>query len=240
MRSTDRHAATIKDLSTRRVGVCMGIGIAFAASLLALNQASARGQDAALVYPVDIVADGDRVIVADFKAHGLFAVDADGKVTVIAQGPGLPKTPLYGARAVVAAPDGDGWLVADPGTFSLYRVSRDGTLSTITSELDIPQGLARFDDSSVLVADLRSGIGAVMRVTLDGERITDTEMIVGYLHRSMEKQPEERPWTHNIPFTDRMDYLAALTVNLSYFLAVPPPTAVPAPPRPPSPPLLFP
>lgn len=168
MRSTARHAATTKDLATRRVGACMGIGIAFAASLLALNQASARGQDAALVYPVDIVVDDDRVIVADFKAHGLFAVAADGKVTPIAQGPGLPKTPLYGARAVVAAPDGDGWLVADPGTFSLYRVSRSGTLSTITSELDIPQGLARFDDRSVLVADLRSGIGAVMRVTLDG------------------------------------------------------------------------
>jgi sugar lactone lactonase YvrE len=69
---------------------------------------------------------------------------------------------------VNAAPDGDGWLVADPGTFGLYRARPDGTLSTITTDLDIPQGLARFDDSSVLVADLRSGIGAVMRVTLDG------------------------------------------------------------------------
>jgi len=147
---------------------CIGLGIGFAASLLALSQASAGGQDNALVYPVDIVADSDRIIVADFKAHGLLAVDADGGVTLIAQGPGLPRTPLYGARAVVAAPDGDGWLVADPGTFSLYRVGRDGTLSTITSELDIPQGLARFDDTSVLVADLRSGIGAVLRVTLDG------------------------------------------------------------------------
>jgi hypothetical protein len=150
------------------VGRCIGLGIALATSLVTLSQASARGQDNALVYPVDIVADGDRVIVADFKAHGLLAVDADGSVTLIARGPGLPRTPLYGARAVVAAPDGDGWLVADPGTFSLYRVSRDGTLSTITSELDIPQGLARFDDTSVLVADLRSGIGAVLRVTLDG------------------------------------------------------------------------
>ena len=59
-----------------------------------------------------------------------------------------------------------------------------------------------------------------MRVTLDGERITDTEMIVGYLHRSMEKLAEERTWTQNIPFTDRMDYLAAMTGNLSYCLAV--------------------
>jgi NADH-quinone oxidoreductase subunit D len=59
-----------------------------------------------------------------------------------------------------------------------------------------------------------------MRVTLDGERITDAEMIVGYLHRSMEKLAEERTWTQNIPFTDRMDYLAAMQGNLSYCLAV--------------------
>jgi NADH-quinone oxidoreductase subunit D len=59
-----------------------------------------------------------------------------------------------------------------------------------------------------------------MRVTLDGELITDAEMVVGYLHRSMEKLAEERTWTQNIPFTDRMDYLAAMTGNLSYCLAV--------------------
>ena len=59
-----------------------------------------------------------------------------------------------------------------------------------------------------------------MRVTLDGERITDAEMVIGYLHRSMEKLAEERTWTQNIPFTDRMDYLAAMTGNLSYCLAV--------------------
>ena len=59
-----------------------------------------------------------------------------------------------------------------------------------------------------------------MRVTLDGERIINAEMVVGYLHRSMEKLAEERTWTQNIPFTDRMDYLAAMTGNLSYCLAV--------------------
>ena len=59
-----------------------------------------------------------------------------------------------------------------------------------------------------------------MRVTLDGEVITKAEMVVGYLHRSIEKLAEERTWTQNIPFTDRMDYLAAMTGNLSYCLAV--------------------
>src|SRR5690349_8899806 len=59
-----------------------------------------------------------------------------------------------------------------------------------------------------------------MKVTLDGERIIDAEMVLGYLHRSMEKLAEERTYTQNIPFTDRMDYLAAMTGNLSHCLAV--------------------
>jgi NADH-quinone oxidoreductase subunit D len=59
-----------------------------------------------------------------------------------------------------------------------------------------------------------------LKVTLDGERIIDAEMVLGYLHRSMEKLAEERSYTQNIPFTDRMDYLAAMTGNLGYCLAV--------------------
>jgi sugar lactone lactonase YvrE len=93
----------------------------------------------------------------------------DGTTEALRVGEGLPRTPLYGARAVVAAPDGNGYLVADPGTYGLYRVDAQGNLSTLTTELDIPQGLARFDDESVLVADLRSGFGVLLRVTLDGQ-----------------------------------------------------------------------
>jgi NADH-quinone oxidoreductase subunit D len=59
-----------------------------------------------------------------------------------------------------------------------------------------------------------------MVARIDGERIVDVKMVVGYLHRSMEKLAEERTFTQNIPFTDRMDYLAAMTGNLGYCLAV--------------------
>jgi len=59
-----------------------------------------------------------------------------------------------------------------------------------------------------------------MRVVLDGERIIDADMVVGYLHRSLEKLAEERTYTQNIPFTDRMDYLSAMSNNLGYCLAV--------------------
>jgi hypothetical protein len=121
-----------------------------------------------LVYPVDIVSDGDGWIVADFKAPGLLRVRADGSIAPLRLGEGLPRTPLYGTRAVLPAPDGDGWIVADPATFGLYLVDAAGDLSTITTELDIPQGLARYDDASVLVSDLRSGLGALLRVGMDG------------------------------------------------------------------------
>lgn len=59
-----------------------------------------------------------------------------------------------------------------------------------------------------------------LRITLDGEVIKDADMVVGYLHRSMEKLAEERTYTQNIPFTDRTDYIAAMTGNLAYVMAV--------------------
>ena len=59
-----------------------------------------------------------------------------------------------------------------------------------------------------------------MRLTLDGEVVVDMEPVFGYLHRGIEKLAEGRTYTQNIPFTDRLDYLASMTNNLAYVLAV--------------------
>ena len=59
-----------------------------------------------------------------------------------------------------------------------------------------------------------------MRLTLDGEVIIDMEPVLGYLHRGIEKLAEGRTYTQNIPFTDRLDYLASMSNNLAYVLAV--------------------
>jgi len=59
-----------------------------------------------------------------------------------------------------------------------------------------------------------------MRVTFDGEVIVDLEPCLGYLHRGIEKLAETRTYTQNIPITDRLDYLASMTNNLAYVLAV--------------------
>ena len=59
-----------------------------------------------------------------------------------------------------------------------------------------------------------------MRTTLDGEVIVDMEPVFGYLHRGIEKLAEERTYTGVIPLTDRLDYLASMSNNLAYCLAV--------------------
>ena len=58
----------------------------------------------------------------------------------------------------------------------------------------------------------------VLRIVLhlDGERVTDSDIVIGYLHRGIEKLSENRDWTQIILLTDRMDYVAAASTNLGY------------------------
>src|SRR3989338_1531996 len=62
----------------------------------------------------------------------------------------------------------------------------------------------------------------VLRIllTLDGEKVTDCEVVIGYLHRGVEKLAEHRDYTEAIILTDRLDYLASMSNNLAYVLAV--------------------
>jgi NADH-quinone oxidoreductase subunit D len=55
----------------------------------------------------------------------------------------------------------------------------------------------------------------VFRVVLkiDGEIIKEANPVIGYLHRGTEKLAENLNYTQIIPYTDRMDYLAAMTNN---------------------------
>jgi NADH-quinone oxidoreductase subunit D len=55
---------------------------------------------------------------------------------------------------------------------------------------------------------------------LDGEFITDCIPYIGYLHRCHEKIGENRNYTQVIPYTDRLDYLASMSMNFGYVLAV--------------------
>ncbi len=57
-------------------------------------------------------------------------------------------------------------------------------------------------------------------LTLEGETIVDVEPVIGYLHRNHEKIYESMQYPQIIPMTDRTDYLAPLTSELAYVLAV--------------------
>jgi len=70
-----------------------------------------------------------------------------------------------------------------------------------------------------------------MRATLDGEVIIDLEPVFGYLHRGIEKLAEERTYTGIIPLTDRLDYIASMSNNLAYVLAVEKLAGIPVPER---------
>ncbi len=59
-----------------------------------------------------------------------------------------------------------------------------------------------------------------MRITFDGEIILDVEPVVGYLHRGSEKLAEERTYAQVVTLTDRLDYVASMSNNLAYVLAV--------------------
>jgi NADH-quinone oxidoreductase subunit D len=58
----------------------------------------------------------------------------------------------------------------------------------------------------------------VLRVILrlDGERVVDADVVIGYLHRGIEKLSEHRDWQQIVMLTDRMDYVSAATSNLGY------------------------
>jgi NADH-quinone oxidoreductase subunit D len=62
----------------------------------------------------------------------------------------------------------------------------------------------------------------VLRVVLelDGEIITKAVPDIGYLHRGDEKIAENMTYHQFIPYTDRLDYLAPLSNNVAYALAV--------------------
>ncbi|MEO1644462.1 MAG: NADH-quinone oxidoreductase subunit C, partial [Chloroflexota bacterium] len=59
-----------------------------------------------------------------------------------------------------------------------------------------------------------------MVMTLDGEQVTALEPVMGYLHRNHEKIGERNTWLHNIPFTDRLDYISSMGNNHGYVMAV--------------------
>ena len=91
-------------------------------------------------------------------------------------------------------------------------------------------------DTSELVLNLGSqhpSTHGVLRVVLrlDGERVIDADIVIGYLHRGIEKLCEQRDYQQIVLITDRIDYVAAASNNLGYCETVEKLMSLEVPPR---------
>ena len=59
-----------------------------------------------------------------------------------------------------------------------------------------------------------------MKLRLDGEKIRDAEVNIGYLHRGFEKESEAHCWQQIFPYTDRLNYVSPMLNNVGWALAV--------------------
>jgi NADH-quinone oxidoreductase subunit D len=55
---------------------------------------------------------------------------------------------------------------------------------------------------------------------LEGEKVRECDVEVGFLHRGFDKSCEQATWTQVIPYTDRLNYASSLINNVGYALAV--------------------
>lgn len=80
----------------------------------------------------------------------------------------------------------------------------------------------RTDEMLVNMGPQHPSTHGVLRLLLrtDGEVIHEVTPHIGYLHRSAEKIGENLSPPQWIPYTDRMDYLAAMNMNLGYSLVI--------------------
>lgn len=74
------------------------------------------------------------------------------------------------------------------------------------------------------------GTFRVMAV-LDGERIAESEVEIGYLHRCFEKMAETHTWQQVIPYTDRLNYCSSFINNVGYCRTVEQMLGVEVPPK---------
>src|SRR2546430_4788036 len=89
----------------------------------------------------------------------------------------------------------------------VQRETRDGGLAT--------------EDMTLSMGPQRPSTHGVLRfvVRADGEVMKEAIPDIGYLHRSIEKIAEKVGWHGFMPYTDRVDYVAAMPCNQGWAMA---------------------
>jgi NADH-quinone oxidoreductase subunit D len=93
--------------------------------------------------------------------------------------------------------------------------------------------MTKTDTMTINMGPQHPSTHGVLRVILelDGEIVVKATPDIGFLHRGLEKLAESKTYHQCIPLTDRLDYVAGMSNNLAYVLAVEKLLAIEAPPR---------
>lgn len=115
-----------------------------------------------------------------------------------------------------------------PDDLDLSRLS-DNVEESLYAGMGLGVDVSAFEEEGIKTDKLVVNLGphhpsthGVFRmvVQLDGETVVNLEPVMGYLHRNHEKIGERNAWLHNMPFTDRLDYISSMGNNHGYALAV--------------------
>jgi NADH-quinone oxidoreductase subunit D len=123
------------------------------------------------------------------------------------------------------------------GNWQLAIGNSSSRMPAETREIEAPDPLARSMQVQAKTAPDDGEIGEKMVINmgpshpathgvlrlvleLDGELVTKATPEIGYLHRGDEKIAENMQYNQFVPYTDRLDYLAPLSNNVAYALAV--------------------
>lgn len=95
-------------------------------------------------------------------------------------------------------------------------------MAQTAEKLEEDQGNFKTEEMILNMGPQHPSTHGVLRfiVYTDGEVMRKAVPEIGYLHRGIEKISEKVGWQGFMPYTDRIDYVAAMTANEGYALAV--------------------
>ncbi len=101
-------------------------------------------------------------------------------------------------------------------------IAHTDTITAEAAEQTVPQPVTNNRRMTLNMGPQHPSTHGVLRVVLelDGETILVAVPDIGFLHTGIEKECEAKTWQQTVTLTDRVDYLANLSNNLVYALAV--------------------
>jgi NADH-quinone oxidoreductase subunit D len=119
------------------------------------------------------------------------------------------------------------------GTNNMARELFEEHVATIPATQEPPANPAAPRRMTLNMGPQHPSTHGVLRIVLEleGETIIKAEPDIGFLHTGIEKECEQKHWQQTVTLTDRVDYLANLSNNLVYALAVEKLLQVEIPPR---------